>query len=67
MERQIGEQFDFLGVKLEVEEWKEDSCKGCYFCGTTICGYECITNFTGQCASTGREDKKDIIFKEVEP
>ena len=30
LERQIGEQFDYKGVKLEVVEWEED-CKGCYF------------------------------------
>ena len=30
LERQIGEQFEYNGVKLEVVEWEED-CKGCYF------------------------------------
>ena len=30
MERQIGEQFDYEGVKLEVVE-REEECKGCYF------------------------------------
>ena len=30
LERQIGEQFEYNGVKLEVVEFEED-CKGCYF------------------------------------
>ena len=66
MERQIGEQFDFLGVKLEVIEGEEDSCKGCYLCGTHICGYEIITNYLGYCAHSEREDRTDVIFKKVE-
>ena len=67
MERQIGDQFDFLGVKLEVvEKGEENSCVGCYFCGTQICVYECIINFLGSCASSDREDGKDVIFKKIE-
>ena len=66
MERKIGERFDFFGVKLEVIEGEEDSCKGCYLCGTQICGYECIINFLGYCASSEREDGNDVIFKKVE-
>ena len=65
MERQIGEQFDFLGVKLEVAELEED-CKCCYLFGTQICGYKIIMNFLGSCASSVRKDKKDVIFKKVE-
>ena len=66
MERQIGEQFDFLGAKLEVVEGEENSCDDCYICGTQLCGYECIINFLGSCAYTEREDGKDVIFKKVE-
>ena len=66
MERQIGEELDFLGVKLEVKEGEKISCDGCYICGTQICGYEIITNYLGYCAYSEREDGKDIIFKKVE-
>ena len=66
MERQIGEQIDFLGVKLEVIEGEKDSCEGCYFDVTYICGCECVKNFIGPCAYTEREDGKDVIFKKVE-
>ena len=66
MERQIGEKFDLLGVKLEVIEGEEDSCYGCYLCGTNICGCEIITNYLGYCAYSERKDKKDVIFKKVE-
>lgn len=66
MERQIGEQFDFLGVKLEVIEGEKDSCKGCFFDDTRICGCECITNYLGYCAYSEREDGKDVILKKVE-
>ena len=67
MERQIGEKLDFLGVKLEVIEGEKDSCKGCFFDDTRICGRECIVNFFGYCAYSEREDKMDVIFKEVKP
>ena len=69
MERQIGEQFDFLGVKLEVIEGEEnpyDDCEGCYFFDTPICGCEIITNYIGYCSHSVREDGKDVIFKKVE-
>ena len=66
MERQIGEIFDFLGVKLEVIEGEKDSCEGCYFCDNRICGVGCIVNFLGYCAYSEREDGKDVIFKKVE-
>ena len=66
MERKIGEEFDFLGVNLEVTEGEENSCDGCYICGTQICVYECIINFLGSCASSEREDNNDVIFKKVE-
>ena len=66
MERQIGDKFDFLGVKLEVIEGEKNSCDGCYLCGTKICGDEIITNYLGSCAYFEREDKKDVIFKKVE-
>ena len=52
MERQIGERFDFLGVKLEVIEGEENSCGGCYICGTQLCGYECLVNYLGYCAQS---------------
>ena len=67
MERKIGEQFDFLGVKLEVVEGGKDSCEGCYFCNTRICGCDIITNYLGFCAYSEREDGKDVTFKKVEP
>ena len=66
MERQIGEKFDFLGVKLEVIEGEKNSCDGCYLCGTKICGYDIIINYLGYCAYFERKDKKDVIFKKVE-
>ena len=66
MERQVGEIFDFLGVKLEVIEGEKDSCEGCYFCDNRICGVGCIVNFLGYCAYSEREDGKDVIFKKVE-
>ena len=66
MERQIGEKFDFLGVKFEVIEGEKDSCKGCFFDDTRICGCDIITNYLGYCARSEREDGKDVIFKKVE-
>ena len=66
MERQIGEIFDLLGVKLEVIEGEENSCEGCYLFDETLCGCDIIANFIGSCAYSEREDKKDVIFKKIE-
>ena len=68
MERQIGEQFDYEGVKLEVAEWEEvNGCNGCYFSNIICCRFEEILDITGYCGSSQREDKKEVIFKEVKP
>ena len=67
MERQIGEQFDFDGVKLEVVENEDNHCEGCYFYKWIICRFPAVANNTGMCSATEREDKKEVIFKEVHP
>jgi hypothetical protein len=65
-ERKIGEVFQLGNVKLRVEKsYKWNSCEGCY-----------ITRLEGKCSDyyrlTGnflmgdRNDKQDVIFKEVE-
>ena len=66
MERQIGEKFDFLDVKIEVIEGEKNSCEGCYLCDTKICGYEIIINYLSYGAHSEREDKKEEKIKKVE-
>lgn len=64
MERQIGEQFDFGGVTLEVVE--SGPCKGCYFFkGAINCeGYN--NEIAGPCGPVGRSDGKSVKFQKVE-
>ena len=67
LERQIGEQFDYKGVKLEVEIAEEPYCTGCYFNGETIdCCHRSIRNIIGSCNAFNRSDLKYIIFKKLE-
>ena len=63
MERQIGEQFDFEGVTLEVVE--SGPCKGCHFfvAGANIYCKEFNGDITGPCI--GRSDGKSVMFKKV--
>ena len=67
MERQIGEQFDYEGVTLEVMEKEGTSCTGCYFASRILCRISEIMNNTGYCGSANRKDEKMVIFKEVQP
>ena len=68
MQRAIGEIFDFIGVKLQVEDTGcKASCNGCYFNGPTCTNNEInYTTQTGECFHTCREDGKNVIFVEVE-
>lgn len=66
MERQIGEQFDYKGVRLEVVEKIDTSCTGCYFSGLLLCRISEIMDNTGYCGSANRKDEKMVFFKEME-
>ena len=64
MERQIGEQFDYEGVMLEVVE--SGPCKGCFFFVNGANIYCKVFNgeITGPCI--GRSDNKSVKFQKVE-
>ena len=64
--RPIGEKFDYEGDTLEVVEKGEARCAGCYFDNMIFCRFSEIVDITGLCSSSQREDKKEVIFKEVE-
>ena len=67
MERKIGEQFEFFGVKLEVVKEKYCSCERCYFHEEKIpCTRNSITNAVGRCNAFNRDDLNFVIFKKVE-
>ena len=59
MERKIGDVFVHGGNKLKVCKSAE-SCIGCFFFSRN-----CFNNYTGCCSKIFRNDKTDIIFKEV--
>lgn len=65
MERKIGEQFDYDGVKLEVVENNSKQCEGCFFYRFIICRFKVIAGITGACGAEERDDKKEVIFKDV--
>ena len=67
MEREVGDVFDFNGVKLQVKDRLELICKGCFFdkFRPAICD-DVTSNFTGECLGFARSDNKNVIFVEVE-
>lgn len=66
MERKIGEQFEYNGVRLKVVKAKDHYCTGCYFYDEAT-GCRCIelVETIGYCTAINREDKKYVNFKEV--
>ena len=64
MERQIGEQFDFGGVTLEVVE--SGACKGCHFFKGFLHCEEHDMEVTGDCGPVNRRDGKSVKFQKVE-
>lgn len=49
MNREIGEVFDFCGVKLKVEK-AADACEGCFFLEHNLaCYHKEIASITGSC------------------
>ena len=66
MERKIGEQFEYNGVRLKVVKAKDHYCTGCYFYDEAT-GCRCIglIETLGYCSRARREDGTYIIFKEM--
>lgn len=67
MEREVGEVFDFKGVKLQVKNTGcNASCNGCCFNGPTCKNNEInYMTQTGECFLPYRTDDKNVIFVEV--
>ena len=66
MEREVGEVFDFKGVKLQVKDTGcKASCDGCYFDESE---HKCFDahDCTGYCHRPFRSDSKDVVFVEVD-
>lgn len=64
MEREVGEVFDFKGIKLQVKDMcRKISCDGCYFDKSE---YECsdahIQDCIGCCCELFRSDGKNVVF-----
>lgn len=60
MEREVGEIFEYEGIKLEVVETEDSSCRGCYFLDLR---YKCRQQL---CMRFPRKDRKNVVFKSVE-
>ena len=60
-------EFKYNGVRLKAVPVSEaiDSCEGCYFLNND-CGYSFSNKLRPSCIDYYREDKKDVIFVEVE-
>lgn len=63
MERKVGKQFDFLGVKLKVVK-SNKNCEGCYFDGYIACNKP-YDSTIGPCVKVYRKDFTQVIFKKV--
>lgn len=64
MERKIGETFEYEGKVYKTVQSLSDSCRNCAFVNEPC--YACIFNkIVGGCSMTVREDKNNIIFKEI--
>lgn len=65
MERKIGETFEYQGKTYKTIQSLSNSCRNCAFDGKPY--YECILNekIIGGCSMQVREDKKNVIFKEI--
>lgn len=64
MERKIGEIFEYKGKVYKTIQSLSDSCRNCAFVNEPC--YACIFNkIVGGCSMTVREDKNNIIFKEI--
>lgn len=72
MEYKIGEQFNFKGKKYILKEDKSQSCENCCFykmqeSGIRLCNLSLEDKkIIGNCLEHNREDKKDIIYKEIQ-
>ena len=64
---EIGETIDYNGHILKAERAIDelDPCKGCFFDGFLDCTKE--ADVIGHCGILFREDKTDVIFKEIKP
>ena len=63
MERNIGNEFYFLGYRLEVK--KSESCDECFFFQHALeCSHDEIRVITGECMKFARHDNKGVIFTE---
>ena len=61
MERQIGEQFDYEGVRLEVVE--DYTCDKCFFNNNNCFRFK--YGFNVYCSGNYRSDGKFVSFKKV--
>ena len=62
MERKIGEEFEYNGVRLKVVEHKYGGCANCYFC------YDCTGGLrykVPECSKNMRHDNTTVLFKKM--
>lgn len=64
MERKIGETFEYKGRVYKTIQSLSDSCRNCAFVNEPCYAYF-FNKIVGGCSMTVREDKKNIIFKEI--
>lgn len=64
MERKIGETFEYEGKVYKTIQSLPDSCRNCAFVNEP-CYASIFNKIVGGCSMTVREDKNNIIFKEI--
>lgn len=66
MERGTGEEFYFMGYRMEVKRSDSGSCAGCFFYQHQLpCRNKKIQDVTGECMKGARQDHRHVIFIEV--
>lgn len=65
MERPLGEEFEMDGKKLRVDKSQSASCEGCVLEMTDCFRKLDMEETYGLCMGDTREDRTDVIFREV--
>ena len=68
MERAIGAEFDIGNYRYRVEEAGERKCGDCDLynvCRNGFDGLGMVDKYAGSCNADYRQDKKDVVFKNV--
>jgi hypothetical protein len=65
LERKLNDIFSYEEIRLEVRKATMKSCDGCYFEKMMQCRTNSVVEHCGNCSSSLRIDKENVIFKQI--